>query len=108
MLLAATGIDLNIFSFLLSHKIFLVIICALNLLTFIIYGADKFAAIKGKWRVKELHLLALAFIGGSFGALFGMLIFRHKIRKPHFVIGVPLFLLMNIGALVLLINLLAC
>ena len=51
MLLAATGIDLNIFSFLLSHKIFLVIICALNLLTFIIYGADKWKARKDRWRI---------------------------------------------------------
>ena len=56
--------------------------------------------------IESNEFVALAFIGGSVGAILGMLIFRHKIRKPRFVIGVPLFLLMNIGALVLLINIL--
>ena len=49
-----------------------------NLLTWIIYGIDK-------WRT----LLLLAAAGGCTGALAGMLMFRHKTRKLKFMIGVP-------------------
>ncbi len=34
----------------------------------------------------------LAALGGSAGALAGMYLFRHKTRKPGFVIGVPVIL----------------
>ena len=35
-------------------------------------------------RIPELSLLASAFLGGGTGALLGMLLFRHKIRKWYF------------------------
>lgn len=55
-----------------------------TLLTFFIYAADKSAAKKGHWRIKEtsLHLLSLA--GGWPGALLAQRIFRHKTRKKMF------------------------
>ena len=61
----------------------------MNLLTFAVFGADKYKARKKKFRVPEKTLLLLAVIGGSTGALAGMYIFHHKTRKWYFRIGVP-------------------
>jgi len=51
---------------------------SINLVAFIMYGADKSQAKRGGWRVSERELLVLALIGGSLGALLGMQVFRHK------------------------------
>lgn len=67
-------------------------LAAVNVWTFSVYGADKFRACRGKWRIPELHLLLLAAAGGSFGALIGMLFFHHKTRKWKFRLGVPAML----------------
>ena len=68
----------------------------LNLLAFIFMGRDKAAAERGARRTPETTLLALAVIGGSAGALLGMVLFRHKTRKPAFRIGVPLILILQL------------
>lgn len=52
--------------------------------TFIIWGVDKYRARARQWRIPERVLLILTLIGGAFGALTGMIVFRHKIRKPYF------------------------
>ena len=57
----------------------------INLFAFCTYGKAK----KGAWRVPEKTLLILALIGGSAGAIAGMMCFRHKIRKAKFMITVP-------------------
>ena len=53
---------------------------AINLITFIIYGIDKYKSIKHKYRISESTLIILAILGGSLGAFFGMIIF-HLIEK---------------------------
>ncbi|MCI9075823.1 MAG: DUF1294 domain-containing protein [Dorea sp.] len=63
-----------------------------NLAAFLAYGIDKKRAREHKWRIPERRLLMLAALGGSAGALAGMYLFRHKTRKPGFVIGVPVIL----------------
>ena len=60
-----------------------------NLLTWIIYGIDKWKAKRRAWRIPERTLLLLAAARGCTGALAGMLMFRHKTRKLKFMIGVP-------------------
>ncbi len=80
-----------------------VYILAVSLLTWILFGLDKWKAIHGKWRIRESTLLGLSLIGGAAGGLAGMYLFRHKIRKMHFQIGVPLMLLVQ-AALFLLIT----
>lgn len=60
-----------------------------NLLTWIIYGIDKWKAKRRAWRIPERTLLLLVAAGGCTGALAGMLMFRHKTRKLKFMIGVP-------------------
>ncbi len=64
-------------------------LAAINFLTWVVYGLDKGRAKAGKWRISERTLLLLALAGGSVGALAGMLMFRHKIRKAKFVLSVP-------------------
>ena len=57
------------------------IICyllAVNIVTFILYGIDKYKAKKGKWRISEATLLTMAAIGGSIGAWAGMRLWHHK------------------------------
>ena len=49
-----------------------------NVVTFLVYGIDKWKAKKGSWRISEATLLILAAIGGSIGALLGMKIWHHK------------------------------
>lgn len=71
-----------------------------NIATFAAYGYDKHRAYYAKFRIPEFVLLLLAVIGGAFGALMGMLLFRHKIRKPRFYVTVPLLVLaMMVGSL---------
>lgn len=62
---------------------------AVNIAAWILYGLDKWKAKSGKRRISERTLLLTALAGGSAGALSGMLLFRHKTRKPRFMIGVP-------------------
>ena len=73
------------------------ILCAVNALTFLLYGWDKLCAKKGWWRIPEKVLLLSAFFGGSLGALLGMKAFRHKTKHRKFTILVPLFLILQIA-----------
>jgi uncharacterized membrane protein YsdA (DUF1294 family) len=59
-------------------------LAALSLVTFLLWGYDKFQAKAGGGRVPEIVLLGLTLAGGAVGAGLGMLVFRHKIRKPVF------------------------
>jgi uncharacterized membrane protein YsdA (DUF1294 family) len=54
-----------------------------------IYGYDKAQALKTDKnisRVSENKLLFSTLLGGIIGSLSAMLIFRHKIKKPSFMI----------------------
>ena len=64
-----------------------------NLALFVLMGADKAAAQRARRRVPESTLLSLAVIGGGAGGILGMLLFRHKTRKPAFFIGYPTLVL---------------
>lgn len=77
--------------------VLLVWLAVINLLTFIVYGADKRRARKGKWRVPEKTLFLLPLLGGSIGALLGMRVFHHKTRHWYFVWGIPAILLAQIA-----------
>ena len=50
----------------------------INVVTFLVYGIDKWKAKQGSWRISEATLLILAAIGGNIGALLGMKIWHHK------------------------------
>ncbi len=56
----------------------------INVITFALYGLDKWRAMTRQWRVREKKLIILALIGGSIGAMIGMTVFHHKTRKWYF------------------------
>jgi uncharacterized membrane protein YsdA (DUF1294 family) len=53
---------------------------------FAMYGIDKRQAQNDGWRVPEAVLHGLALIGGVLGAWAGRAVFRHKTRKPVFLV----------------------
>lgn len=71
-------------------------LAAINVITFIMFGADKARAVKGKWRISEAALILAALLGGSIGALAGMKIFHHKTRHRKFTVGIPVILVLQI------------
>ena len=79
--------------------VFAIYLIGINILTFLIYGADKWKAQRDKWRIPEDTLIWLAVAGGSVGALLGMNLFRHKTKHRKFFLGIPAILLVQLGLL---------
>ncbi len=77
--------------------VLLIYLEAVNLFTLAVYGVDKYLAKVHRERIPEAALLGLAAVGGAVGALAGMLLFRHKIRKRKFTVGVPAILVLEIA-----------
>ena len=77
---------------------------AVNVLTFIVYGVDKWKAQRGQWRVPEATLMGLAALGGSVGAWLAMQLFRHKTQKRKFRYGVPALFVLQVAAVVFYLN----
>jgi len=71
----------------------------INLLTFLVWGFDKLRAVQHAWRVAERLLLFLIIAGGAFGALAGMLLFRHKTRKLMFKVMIGLGCVLHLSIL---------
>lgn len=71
---------------LIKDHLFLSIYILINLIVFSLYGIDKWKAIHHKWRIPEAHLI-LAGVFGIFGAVLGMLLFRHKSGSPNSTLG---------------------
>lgn len=78
-------------------RIVIFYLLAVNLLTFIIYGIDKYKARHNHWRVREASLLLLAALGGSIGALLAMKVFHHKTQHRKFRYGVPAVLIIQLA-----------
>lgn len=83
-------------------KITLIYLAAVNLVTFVMYGIDKYKAKKSKWRIPEATLLLMAAIGGSIGAWAGMQVWHHKTLHKKFKYGVPAILLLQLTLVVYL------
>ena len=95
---AAAGATMDGFGILHVALLYLV---AVNLVTFFIYGIDKFKSKRAKWRVPEATLLGLAAVGGSIGAWLGMKLWHHKTLHKKFRYGVPLILMAQIAIVLL-------
>lgn len=74
----------------------IIYICVINIIGFILMGADKKKAVQGKWRIRESTLFLVSIIGGSVGTLAGMFFFHHKTKKWYFRIFMPLILILHI------------
>ena len=83
----------------MTSNLFYCCLIVLNIVTFVVYGIDKWKAMKGRWRISEFTLLLLAVIGGSIGALLGMRVWHHKTKHLKFKYGVPLILLAQLALL---------
>ena len=75
----------------------LIWLVGVNFALFLVMGIDKLAAKRHRRRVPETSLLALAILGGSAGGILGMLLFRHKTKKPAFYLGYPAILLAELA-----------
>lgn len=73
----------------------IIYIAIVNFVSFIIFGIDKYLAIKNKRRISEKTLFFISIIGGSLGSILGMNIFRHKTKKKKFLV-IYLFLIIHI------------
>lgn len=67
-----------------------------SLFSFGIMGIDKRKAVKGAYRISEKFLFTCAFAGGSAGILAGMYVFKHKVRRWKFKLGIPAILVLEI------------
>lgn len=79
---------------LLTALIFLALI---NVVTFCLFWWDKVCARKGAWRIPEAHLLSLALVGGSLGALAAQQWLRHKTLKEPFRTRLLFILYLHFG-----------
>ena len=79
------------------HSYLAYYLLAINVVTFIVYGIDKYKAKKAKWRIPEATLLLLAVLGGSIGAWMGMKVWHHKTMHKKFKYGIPAILLIQIA-----------
>lgn len=81
-------------------EILAIIFGVLSVITFFMYGVDKFKAQRGKWRISEKTLLISSFIGGAVGGFLAMQLFRHKTKHWYFNVVNILGLMWQIGLIV--------
>ena len=75
----------------------LIYFAGINIVTFFLYGIDKWKAKRSKWRIEEATLLWWAAFGGSIGALLGMKAWHHKTLHKKFKYGVPAILIAQLA-----------
>ena len=75
---------------------------AINIVSFFLYGIDKYKAKKNKWRISEATLLMIAVIGGSIGAWAGMQLWHHKTMHKKFKYGIPIIIIIQVALAVYL------
>lgn len=76
---------------------FLYPLIAINIFSFLLFGFDKFRALRHGRRVPEKTLFLITFLAGSVGSLLGMYTFRHKTSKTSFQIVIALLVLVQLA-----------
>ena len=66
------------------HSLLWIYLAAISLITFCLYGFDKYQARHNRRRIPEILLHMLALLGGTIGALVGQHFFHHKTKKLKF------------------------
>ena len=70
----------------------------ISLVAVVVTVWDKLAAKRRARRIPEATLLWIGFLGGAEAMLGTMKLIRHKTRKPKFMIGLPLMIVLHIAA----------
>ena len=83
-----------------TEQLILICLVAINVVTFFMYGIDKWKAKRSKWRISEATLLSLAVIGGSIGAWLGMRVWHHKTMHKKFQFGIPLIIVAQVAMII--------
>lgn len=99
-----TKLSFAFWDYFANHKLLLIYLAIINIVTMVVFALDKIAALEKRWRISIITLLGFALIGGSVGALIGMYLFHHKTKKDYFKIGVPLIIVMQVVVLFYLMN----
>ena len=86
-------------------NILLIYLLAANIVTFVVFGIDKYKAKRGLWRIPEASLLTMAVIGGSFGAWLGTKVWHHKTLHKKFKYGIPLIIALQAALAIYLLTL---
>ena len=84
------------------HQYSMYYLFAINIVSFFLYGIDKYKAKKNKWRIPEATLLMIAVIGGSIGAWVGMRLWHHKTMHKKFKYGIPVIMILQVCLVVYL------
>jgi len=84
-LLISIVIAVPIWAFTPVDGFYLAWIIGVSVSLFGMYGYDKSRSRKMGRRIPEFNLHLWAFLGGFTGGLIGMYFFRHKTRKPSFL-----------------------
>ena len=83
-------------------KYLYIYLAIINIVSFVTMGIDKRRALRHRWRIPERVLFLLAIFGGSTGALLGMWLLWHKVRKKLFAVGLPILLMVHLLVLLAL------
>ena len=75
---------------------------AINIVAIIATVYDKGAAKRKKQRISEKSLLLIGFLGGAVAMYLTMQLIRHKTRRLKFMLGLPLFTIIQIVAFIVL------
>ena len=86
-----------------GHKFIILYFIIINLIGIAVMAIDKYKAEKDKWRVSEMTLFMITFLGGGVGTTFAMYKFRHKTQKWYFAYGFPIILILEVLILITMI-----
>ena len=78
----------------------IIILAALNLISFFLMAYDKHCARAGKRRIPEKSLFLAAGCFGALGGVLGMQVFRHKTKHWYFKVFFPLMLIAQTALLI--------
>jgi uncharacterized membrane protein YsdA (DUF1294 family) len=84
------------------YEFTLIYLAVISLLAIGITLFDKRAARKNARRVKERTLLFVAALGGSVAMLVTMRMIRHKTKHLKFMLGIPVIIVLQIAAALLI------
>ena len=82
----------------------LLLLVVLNAVSFAMFGIDKRRARRGDRRISERALLLSGLVSGTVGAWAGVFAFRHKTRKPSFLVPLAAASLIDVAVIWLLLR----